>query len=161
MILHSPKLQHYWNLTIRLLMLYTGHSLGESYPSTETLLVYSAAPANWAERNPCCQLIFMMMMMIYHSNRNSNRTGILQAFYYSYYYSTIFFSWLTLMIFVDLRQFQFKYFYKRWKQSLNYLPVRQFFHQMSTWYSLNYVRIKIYEKKIRGLLVGFYGISTL
>ena len=30
------------------LVLYPGHSSGESYPSTEIQLVYSAAPANWA-----------------------------------------------------------------------------------------------------------------
>ena len=30
------------------LILYPGHSLGESYLSTEMQLVYSTAPANWA-----------------------------------------------------------------------------------------------------------------
>ena len=30
-------------------MSYPGHLLGESYPSAEIQLVYSAAPANWAK----------------------------------------------------------------------------------------------------------------
>ena len=33
--LHSAKLLHYWSLTIRLLVSYPGHSLGEFYPSAE------------------------------------------------------------------------------------------------------------------------------
>ena len=47
---HSPKLQHYWRLTIRLFNVNTGNSLGKSYPSAEMQSVYSAAPADWAEK---------------------------------------------------------------------------------------------------------------
>ena len=50
-ILHSPKLQNYWNLTIRLFRVITGHSLGESYTSAEMQSVYSAAPADWAKES--------------------------------------------------------------------------------------------------------------
>ena len=46
---HSPKLQHYWNLTIRLFRVISGHSLEwESYSSAEVQLVYSTAPTEWA-----------------------------------------------------------------------------------------------------------------
>ena len=45
---HSPKLQHCWNLTIRLFRVISGHSVGESYPSAEKQSVYSTASANWA-----------------------------------------------------------------------------------------------------------------
>ena len=41
-------LQHYWNLTIRLFSVISGHLLGEgSYPSAEVQSVYSTAPATW------------------------------------------------------------------------------------------------------------------
>ena len=47
---HSPKLQNFWSLTIRLFRVITGDSLGYSYRSAEKQSVYSAAPANWAIR---------------------------------------------------------------------------------------------------------------
>ena len=43
--LHSPKLQHYWNLTIRLFSVTLG---GGSYPSAEKQSLYSTAPTDWA-----------------------------------------------------------------------------------------------------------------
>ena len=47
---HSPKLQHYWSLIIRLFSVISGHSLGVgSYPSTKMHSLYSIAPANLAE----------------------------------------------------------------------------------------------------------------
>ena len=47
--LHSPKLQHYWNLTLRLFSVISRTLVGESYPSAEMQLVYSMAPANRAK----------------------------------------------------------------------------------------------------------------
>ena len=48
-ILHiSPKIKHYWNLTIRLFSVISRNSFGGSFPSTEKQSVYSTAPANWA-----------------------------------------------------------------------------------------------------------------
>ena len=44
---HLPKLQHYWSLPTDCLVSYTGHSLGESYPSAEMQSVYSVALAYW------------------------------------------------------------------------------------------------------------------
>ena len=47
---HSPKLQHYWRLTIRLFHVISRTLImGESYPSAEMQLVYPAAPAEWFE----------------------------------------------------------------------------------------------------------------
>ena len=47
-----PKLRHYWDLTIRLFSVISGHSwrVG-SYPSPEKHLAYSTAPANWTKYN--------------------------------------------------------------------------------------------------------------
>ena len=46
---HSPKLQNYWNLTIRLLNVISRTLVvGGSYSSVEKQLVYSTAPADWA-----------------------------------------------------------------------------------------------------------------
>ena len=47
---HSPKIQHCWNLTIRLFsVIYSEHLLGGwSYPSAEKQSVYSTATADWA-----------------------------------------------------------------------------------------------------------------
>ena len=50
--LHSPKLQHYWNLTIRLFNVISRTLVGQtgregSYPSAENQSVYSTAPTNW------------------------------------------------------------------------------------------------------------------
>ncbi len=47
---HSPKLQHCWNLPIRLFSVIsrTLVSGGGSYPSVEVQSVYSTAPADWA-----------------------------------------------------------------------------------------------------------------
>ena len=49
---HSLKLQHYWNLTIRLLNVVSRTFVGGvwSYPSAKVQSVYSSAPANWASR---------------------------------------------------------------------------------------------------------------
>ena len=45
---HSPKLQHYWNLTIRLFTVITRTLVKEgSYPSAEVQWVYSIAQADW------------------------------------------------------------------------------------------------------------------
>ena len=47
---HSPKLQHYWNLTIRLFSVISRTLVGSrSYPSTEMQSVYSTAPSNWSK----------------------------------------------------------------------------------------------------------------
>ena len=55
---HSPKLQHCWNLTIRLFSVISGHSLGgESYPSEEMQLVYSTAPV-WYKCIMHCQWFY-------------------------------------------------------------------------------------------------------
>ena len=46
---HSAKLQHYWNLTIRLSSIISRTFVrGRSYSSAEKQLVYSTAPADWA-----------------------------------------------------------------------------------------------------------------
>ena len=46
---HSPKLQHCWNLTIRLFSVISRTLVGGgSYPSAEKQSVYSTAPADWA-----------------------------------------------------------------------------------------------------------------
>ena len=55
--MHSPKLQHYWNLTIRLFCVISKTIVGGgSYPSAEKQSVYSIAPANWAniDEKFCC-----------------------------------------------------------------------------------------------------------
>ena len=44
---HPPKLQHFWNLTIRLLSVKSGTLVGgRSYPSAEVQSVYSTFPAD-------------------------------------------------------------------------------------------------------------------
>ena len=46
---HSPELQHYWNLTMRLLSVISRTLVREgSYPSAEVQSVYSTASADWA-----------------------------------------------------------------------------------------------------------------
>ena len=45
---HSPKLQHYWNLTIRLFSVLSRTLVGGVLPPTEKQSVYSTPPANWA-----------------------------------------------------------------------------------------------------------------
>ena len=47
---HSPKLQHYWNLTIRFFSVISSTLMvgGGSYPFAEVQSMYSTAPANWA-----------------------------------------------------------------------------------------------------------------
>ena len=48
---HSPKLQHYWNLTIRLFSVISRTLVGGGgYPSAEVQSVYSTAPADWAKQ---------------------------------------------------------------------------------------------------------------
>ena len=65
---HSPKLQDYWNLTIRLFSVISRALVGGGfYPSTEVQSVYSTAPADWAScskgklflksKNPCYHFI--------------------------------------------------------------------------------------------------------
>ena len=46
---HSSKLQHYWNLTIRLFSVILGHSFRESYLSAEIQSTYSTVPVTWAK----------------------------------------------------------------------------------------------------------------
>ena len=47
---HSPKLQHYLNLPIRLFSVISRTIVvGGSYPSAEVRSVYSTAPADWAK----------------------------------------------------------------------------------------------------------------
>ena len=46
--LHSPKIQHYWSLTIRLFSVISRTLVGESYPSAEMQSVCSTAPADLA-----------------------------------------------------------------------------------------------------------------
>ena len=46
---HSPKLQHCWNLNIRLFSVISRTPVGRGfYPSAEKQSVYSTAPADWA-----------------------------------------------------------------------------------------------------------------
>ena len=48
---HSPKLQHKWKLTIRILRVISGTLIGRSLtPSAEIQSVYSTAPADWAKK---------------------------------------------------------------------------------------------------------------
>ena len=47
---HSPKLQHYWSLTIRLFNVISRILVVGSNPSAEMQSVYSAVPADWANR---------------------------------------------------------------------------------------------------------------
>ena len=48
-ILHSPKLQHYWNLTIRLFSVISRTLVGRSHPSAKMESEYSTAKAHWAD----------------------------------------------------------------------------------------------------------------
>ena len=48
---YSPKLQHYWNLSIWLLSVKSRTLVGGSYPSTEMQLVYSIALVDWTRHN--------------------------------------------------------------------------------------------------------------
>ena len=49
--LHFLKLQHYWNLTIRLFNVISRTFVGRgSYPSAEMQSVYSTASANWTKK---------------------------------------------------------------------------------------------------------------
>ena len=50
MLLHSPNLQHYKNLTIRLFSVVPRRLIGGSCPSAEVQSVYSRATAAWATR---------------------------------------------------------------------------------------------------------------
>ena len=45
---HSPKLQHYWNVSVRLFSVISEHLLWVSFPSAEIQSVNSTAPAYWA-----------------------------------------------------------------------------------------------------------------
>ena len=47
---YSPKLLNYWSLTIRLFQVICWTIIGKSYPSTEMLSVYSAAPVDWVNK---------------------------------------------------------------------------------------------------------------
>ena len=47
---NSPKLQHYWTLTIRLFRVISRTLVRESYRSVEMQSVFSTAPADWAIR---------------------------------------------------------------------------------------------------------------
>ena len=50
---HSPKLLHYWNLTIRLFSVISRTLVGGGYyPSAENQSVYSTAQADWAKQRP-------------------------------------------------------------------------------------------------------------
>ena len=44
---HFPKLQHYWNLTVRLFSVISRTLIGGVLPLTKKQLVYSIARANW------------------------------------------------------------------------------------------------------------------
>ena len=58
-VVHIPQS---WSLTVRLFsVIYSGHSLGESYLSIEMKLAYSAAPADWAN----FALRFLISFVIY------------------------------------------------------------------------------------------------
>ena len=46
--LHSPKLQYYWSLTIRLISVVSRTLVRESYSPTEMQSLYSAVPTDWA-----------------------------------------------------------------------------------------------------------------
>ena len=43
-----PESQYYWNLTIRMFSVISGHTLGRAYPYVEVQSVYSTAPTDWA-----------------------------------------------------------------------------------------------------------------
>ena len=55
-VLHIPQSSNITEVSASdCLVSYTGHSLGESYPSAKMQFVYSTAPASWA----CCTLIWL------------------------------------------------------------------------------------------------------
>ena len=70
-VLHiPPKLQHYWNLTIRLFNVIPRQLLGRFYPSAEKQSVYSTAPADWATVLYCifvlhCIFVLYCIFVIY------------------------------------------------------------------------------------------------
>ena len=73
--LHSPKFQHYSNLTIRLFSIIIGHLLGvKYYPCAERQLVYSIAPADWAIkwRGSMCWKDAFKITSFFHCEWNIN-----------------------------------------------------------------------------------------
>ena len=78
---HYPKLQHYWNLTIRCsLMSYPGVSSGEFYPSAKMQLVYSTTTADSARVSQWNNLQNNWMQIVQTNsngfNSMSNRLGL-------------------------------------------------------------------------------------
>ena len=62
---HSPRPQHYWNLTIRLFSVISRTLVrGESYPSSEVQSVYSIAPADWAMNRLLKQILYSQLRAI-------------------------------------------------------------------------------------------------
>ena len=82
--LHSPKLQHHLNLTIRLFSVisWTHIEGGRSYPSAEKQSVYSTAPADLASLD----LVFTSYIKVWFSIWNS----YLYMLYYIYIYIYIY-----------------------------------------------------------------------
>ena len=73
--LHSPKFQYYRNLTIRLLSVISGHSLGESYPSAEKESVYSTAPADTAKEVIIFTSLFLHLLAYPYLPNPSTQAG--------------------------------------------------------------------------------------
>ena len=63
---YSPKLQHYWNLIIRLFSVVSGFSLEESYPSAE---MQSARPPGHSLQGELLLLCRDVVGVFYSSNR--------------------------------------------------------------------------------------------
>ena len=83
---YYSKLQHYWNLTIRLFSVISGTFVGGgSHPSAEVQSVYSKAPADWAK-------IRLWPITIY---RNKDR--------FSFIYEYAFYIWFAWVIYILTR----------------------------------------------------------
>ena len=87
---HSPKLQHCWNLTIRLFCFIPRTLIvGGSYPSAEKQSVYFTAPANWAidiqsESFRCLLKDIRFISYTYHTNISVGKGRPIIAFGFNY-----------------------------------------------------------------------------
>ena len=61
---HFPKLQHYWNFTIRLFSVKSRTLKGKSYPSAEMQSVYSSPLADWAITLSLSLLLFFIFIFL-------------------------------------------------------------------------------------------------
>ena len=64
---HSSKLQHHWNLTIKLLSVMSrtlfGGGGGGGYHFAEKLSLYSTAPVNWTKHRICIGLQLVLFLI--------------------------------------------------------------------------------------------------